>query len=70
MEELHTGRIDGGGSPYIGQVTLWGEDALQHLIKIAGILYRIRFSILKCRSLNGTAQFQILRPGLQAYTLL
>jgi hypothetical protein len=29
MEELYTGRIDGGGSPYIGQVTWWGEDALQ-----------------------------------------
>ena len=29
MEELHTCRIDGGGSPNIGQVTWWGEDALQ-----------------------------------------
>ena len=32
MEELHTCRIDGGGSPYIGQVTWWGEDALQQIL--------------------------------------
>ena len=34
MEELHTGRINGGGSHYIGQVTWWGEDALQQNIEL------------------------------------
>jgi hypothetical protein len=29
MEELHADSIDGGGSLHIGQVTWWGEDALQ-----------------------------------------